>query len=141
PLGPNPERSSTGREVLLLCWRDSGHPQGGGSERYLEQADAQLAARGVKVTLRTARYPGAARRERIDGIDISRGGGRYTDYPRALAALLLGRIGLGALRGDRPAAVLHPHNATPFFATLAARAPSVVLVHHGTRARWPAAGA
>ncbi|WP_040799741.1 glycosyltransferase family 4 protein [Nocardia higoensis] len=129
------------REVLLLCWRDSGHPQGGGSERYLEQVGAQLAARGVKVTLRTARYPGAAKRERIDGIDISRGGGRYTVYPRALAAILLGRIGLGPLRGLRPDAVVDTQNGIPFFATLAAGAPSVVLVHHGHREQWPVAGA
>ncbi|NKY27497.1 glycosyltransferase family 4 protein [Nocardia gamkensis] len=128
------------REVLLLCWRDTGHPQGGGSERYLEQVGAQLAARGVKVTLRTARYPGAPRRERLDGIDISRAGGRYTVYPRALAALLLGRIGLGPLRGLRPDAVIDTQNGIPFFATAVTTAPSVVLVHHGHREQWPVAG-
>ncbi len=47
------------RSVLLLCWRDTGHPQGGGSEAYLQRIGAQLAASGVTVTLRTARYPGA----------------------------------------------------------------------------------
>ncbi|MFE7742965.1 glycosyltransferase family 4 protein [Nocardia sp. NPDC057455] len=128
------------REVLLLCWRDTGHPQGGGSERYLEQVGAQLAARGVEVTLRTARYPGAPRRERVDGIDISRAGGRYTVYPRALAALLLGRIGLGPLRGLRPDAVIDTQNGIPFFATAVTAAPSVVLVHHGHREQWPVAG-
>ena len=45
------------RAVLLLCWRDTGHPQGGGSETYLQRIGAQLAAAGVDVTLRTARYP------------------------------------------------------------------------------------
>ncbi|WP_280243821.1 glycosyltransferase family 4 protein [Nocardia abscessus] len=128
------------REVLLLCWRDTGHPQGGGSERYLEQVGAHLAARGVKVTLRTARYPGAPRRERIDGIDISRAGGRYTVYPRALAAILLGKIGLGSLRGVRPDAVIDTQNGIPFFATTVTKAPSVVLVHHGHREQWPVAG-
>ncbi|WP_280496708.1 glycosyltransferase family 4 protein [Nocardia asiatica] len=128
------------REVLLLCWRDTGHPQGGGSERYLEQVGAQLAARGVKVTLRTARYPGSPRRERIDGIDISRAGGRYTVYPRALAAILLGKIGLGPLRGVRPDAVIDTQNGIPFFATTVTKAPSVVLVHHGHREQWPVAG-
>ncbi|MEV0294488.1 glycosyltransferase family 4 protein [Nocardia sp. NPDC050710] len=128
------------REVLLLCWRDTGHPQGGGSERYLEQVGAQLAARGVKVTLRTARYPGAPRREHVDGIDISRGGGRFTVYPRALAAIALGRIGLGPLRGVRPDAVIDTQNGIPFFAAVAAAAPSVVLVHHGHREQWPVAG-
>ncbi|MCP2292310.1 glycosyltransferase family 4 protein [Nocardia amikacinitolerans] len=128
------------REVLLLCWRDTGHPQGGGSERYLEQVGAQLAARGVKVTLRTARYPGAPKREHIDGIDISRGGGRYTVYPRALAAIVLGRFGIGPLRGVRPDAVIDTQNGIPFFATAATKAPSVVLVHHGHREQWPVAG-
>ena len=56
------------RSVLLLCWRDTGHPQGGGSETYLQRIGAQLAASGVEVTLRTARYPGSARREIVDGV-------------------------------------------------------------------------
>ncbi len=128
------------REVLLLCWRDTGHPQGGGSERYLEQVGAQLAARGVKVTLRTARYRGAARRERVDGIEISRAGGRYTVYPRALAAMLAGRLGLGPLRDVRPDAVIDTQNGIPFFARAVTRAPAVVLVHHGHREQWPVAG-
>ncbi|RDI46779.1 glycosyltransferase involved in cell wall biosynthesis [Nocardia mexicana] len=128
------------REVLLLCWRDTGHPQGGGSERYLEQVGAQLAARGVRVTLRTAHYPGAPRRERIDGIDISRGGGRYTVYPRALAAMVCGRLGFGPLRGLRPDAVIDTQNGIPFFARAVSRAPSVLLVHHGHREQWPVAG-
>lgn len=128
------------REVLLLCWRDTGHPQGGGSERYLEQVGAQLAARGVKVTFRTARYSGAARSERVDGIDISRGGGRFTVYPRALAAIALGRLGVGPLRGIRPDAVIDTQNGIPFFARAAAAAPTVVLVHHGHKEQWPVAG-
>jgi len=127
------------REVLLLCWRDTGHPQGGGSERYLEQVGAQLAARGIKVTLRTAGYPGAPRRERIDGIDISRAGGRFTVYPRALAAIVAGRLGIGPLRGVRPDVVIDTQNGIPFFAT-ATGVPSVVLVHHGHREQWPVAG-
>lgn len=128
------------REVLLLCWRDTGHPQGGGSERYLEQVGAQLAARGVKVTLRTAHYPGAPRRERIDGIEISRAGGRFTVYPRALAAIAAGRLGFGPLRGVWPDAVIDTQNGIPFFARTVSGAPSVVLVHHGHREQWPVAG-
>ncbi|WP_458688649.1 glycosyltransferase family 4 protein [Nocardia tengchongensis] len=128
------------REVLLLCWRDTGHPQGGGSERYLEQVGAQLAARGVKVTLRTAGYPGAARRESVNGIEISRGGGRFTVYPRALAAIALGRVGIGPLKGLRPDAVIDTQNGIPFFARAVTAAPTVVLVHHGHREQWPVAG-
>ncbi|MQY27227.1 glycosyltransferase family 4 protein [Nocardia aurantia] len=128
------------REVLLLCWRDSGHPQGGGSERYLERVGEQLAERGVRVTLRTARYPGSAKRERVGGLEISRAGGRFTVYPRALAAIAAARLGLGPLRGIRPDAVIDTQNGIPFFARLASAAPVVVLVHHGHREQWPVAG-
>ena len=30
------------RSVLLLCWRDIGHPQGGGSETYLQRIGSLL---------------------------------------------------------------------------------------------------
>ncbi|GAA4482795.1 glycosyltransferase family 4 protein [Rhodococcus olei] len=128
------------REVLLLCWRDTGHPQGGGSERYLEQVGAGLAARGITVTLRTAAYPGAAKEEVVDGIRISRGGGRFTVYPRALAAIAAGRLGFGPLRGIAPDAVIDTQNGIPFFARLVAGAPGTVLVHHCHREQWPVAG-
>ena len=36
------------RSVLMLCWRDTGHPQGGGSETYLQRIGAQLAAVGCR---------------------------------------------------------------------------------------------
>ncbi|MDF0529885.1 glycosyltransferase family 4 protein [Tsukamurella sp. 8F] len=128
------------REVLLLCWRDTGHPQGGGSERYLERVGAELARRGVSVTLRTAAYPGAPREEFRDGLRISRGGGRFTVYPRALAAMALGRAGVGPLRGVRPDAVIDTQNGIPFFARLATPSPVAVLVHHCHREQWPVAG-
>ncbi|MFH5228716.1 glycosyltransferase family 4 protein [Antrihabitans spumae] len=128
------------REVLLLCWRDTGHPQGGGSERYLEQVGTELAARGIKVTLRTARYPGVPKAESIAGIQISRAGGRYSVYPRALAAIAFGRLGLGPLRGIRPDAVIDTQNGIPFFARSVAGAPVTLLVHHGHREQWPMAG-
>ena len=128
------------REVLLLCWRDTRHPQGGGSERYLEQVGAELAASGIKVTLRTAHYPGAAKHEQSDGIRISRGGGRFSVYPRALAAIALGRVGIGPLKGIKPDAVIDTQNGIPFFARSVVGAPVTVLVHHCHREQWPVAG-
>ncbi|WP_305092800.1 glycosyltransferase family 4 protein [Prescottella sp. R16] len=128
------------REVLLLCWRDTGHPQGGGSERYLEEVGAGLARRGISVTLRTASYPGAPRDEIVDGVRISRGGGRLTVYPRALAAIVAGRLGLGPLAGLRPDAVVDTQNGIPFFSRTVTGAPVTVLVHHCHREQWPVAG-
>jgi glycosyltransferase involved in cell wall biosynthesis len=128
------------RSVLLLCWRDTGHPQGGGSEAYLERIGAQLAESGVRVTLRTARYPGARRREVKDGVQISRAGGPYSVYIWAGLAMVLARIGLGSLRKARPDVVIDTQNGLPFMARWAFGRRVAVLVHHCHREQWPVAG-
>jgi glycosyltransferase involved in cell wall biosynthesis len=128
------------RSVLLLCWRDTGHPQGGGSETYLQRIGAQLAASGVAVTLRTARYPGAARREVIDGVRISRAGGRHSVYVWALLTMAAARLGIGPLRAVRPDVVVDTQNGLPFLARLIYGRRVAVLVHHCHREQWPVAG-
>ncbi|HEX7321741.1 MAG TPA: glycosyltransferase, partial [Mycobacterium sp.] len=128
------------RSVLLLCWRDTGHPQGGGSETYLQRIGSELAATGVRVTLRTARYGGAPRREVVDGVRISRAGGRYTVYLWALVAMAGARIGVGPLRRVRPDVVIDTQNGLPFLARLLYGRRVVVLVHHCHREQWPVAG-
>ncbi|MGO9507026.1 MAG: glycosyltransferase family 4 protein [Mycobacterium sp.] len=128
------------RSVLLLCWRDTGHPQGGGSETYLQRVGAQLAADGIDVTLRTARYPGAPRREVVDGVAINRAGGRYSVYIWALLTMALARVGLGPLRRVRPDVVVDTQNGLPFLARLIYGRRVAVLVHHCHREQWPVAG-
>ncbi len=126
--------------VLMLCWRDIGHPQGGGSETYLQRIGAQLAADGVSVTLRTARYDGAPRNEVVDGVRISRGGGSYSVYVLAMLAMIGARLGVGPLRGVRPDVVIDTQNGWPFFARLVFGRRVAVLVHHCHREQWPLAG-
>ncbi|CAN3126529.1 glycosyltransferase family 4 protein [Mycobacterium sp. smrl_JER01] len=128
------------RSVLLLCWRDTGHPQGGGSETYLQRIGAQLAAAGTRVTLRTARYPGSARRETVDGVRIQRRGGPYTVYVWAGLAMAAARIGLGPMRRVRPDVVIDTQNGLPFLSRLVYGRRTVVLVHHCHREQWPVAG-
>jgi glycosyltransferase involved in cell wall biosynthesis len=128
------------RSILLLCWRDTGHPQGGGSEAYLQRIGAQLAASGVAVTLRTARYPGAPRREVVDGVRISRAGGPYSVFVWALLAMAAARLGLGPLRRVRPDVVVDTQNGLPFLARLLYGRRVMVLVHHCHREQWPVAG-
>jgi glycosyltransferase involved in cell wall biosynthesis len=125
--------------VLLLCWRDTGHPQGGGSETYLQRIGAQLAAAGIAVTLRTARYRGAPRSEVVDGVRISRAGGRYSVYFWALLAMAAARFGFGSLR-TRPDVVIDTQNGWPFLARLLYGRRVVVLVHHCHREQWPVTG-
>ena len=115
--------------VVMLNWRDTTHPEGGGSERYVETVAAGLAAEGHDVTLFCAAYDGAPAREVRDGVRIVRAGGKLTVYGRALYHLLSRRLG-------RPDVVVDVQNGLPFWSRLATRAPVVVLVHHVHREQW-----
>jgi glycosyltransferase involved in cell wall biosynthesis len=115
--------------VVLLNWRDMNHPEAGGSEKYLSEVAIGLAARGHRVTIRTAAYPGALRRETVDGVRYLRRGGRYGVYLRALAALALGR--------HRADVVVDVQNGVPFLSPLVRSGrPVVNLVHHVHREQW-----
>lgn len=117
--------------ILLLNWRDTGHPEGGGSEVYAEELADGLARRGHDVTLLTARYPGSAAEERRpSGVRVVRRGGRHTVYPMAAWAALRGEIA-------RPDVVVETQNGVPYLAALwAGRTTHVVLVHHVHREQW-----
>lgn len=117
--------------ILLLCWRDSTHPQGGGSERYLERVGEYLAARGHDVVYRTAGHTDAPRRSRRGGVRYSRSGGKYTVYP----------LGLFYAATHRFDVVVDTQNGIPFFVRPVAGAPTVLLTHHRHKEQWPVAGA
>lgn len=140
PSQPSGNQSRGVGAVLLLCWRDTGHPQGGGSETYLQRIGAKLVESGIAVTLRTARYRGAPRREVVDGVAISRAGGRYSVYIWALLAMTAARFGCGPLRRLRPDVVIDTQNGWPFLARLVFGTRAAVLVHHCHREQWPVAG-
>lgn len=125
-------------KILLLCWRDSTHPQGGGSERYLERVGEYLAAQGHEVVFRTARHMNAAKREHREGVLYSRGGAKFSVYPRAWLAILAGRLGLGDAKNID--VIVDTQNGIPFFAKLVSKAPTVLLTHHCHREQWPVAG-
>ena len=115
--------------VLFLSWRDTTHPDGGGSEVYVEQVAAGLAARGHDVTVLCAAHPGAADVEVRDGFRILRRGGRLTVYLRGLGYLL-------SPAGRRTDAVVDVVNGLPFAAPLVRRRGLVALVHHLHREQW-----
>ena len=114
---------------MFLNWRDSGHPEGGGSELYVESVAVGLVAAGHTVTLLTARYPGSAARDELAGVQVLRAGTRFTVYLRALLRLLLRRVGPVDV-------VVDVQNGMPFLSRLVTRAPVVVLCHHVHREQW-----
>lgn len=115
--------------MLLLSWRDADHPEAGGAEKYLHEVAHGLVARGYSVTVRTAAYPGALRREVVDGVRFERAGGHYSVYLRSMLAVLLG--------GWRYDVVVDVQNGVPFLSPLVTSRPVVNLVHHVHREQWP----
>lgn len=128
--------------ILMLCWRDTSHPEGGGSERYLERVAGHLVEQGHDVMIRAAAYPGGAAHETLaSGVQISRAGGHLSVYARAWWAMWWARFGFGSLgKFGRPDVVVDVQNGVPFFAHIFAGAPTVMLTHHCHREQWPVAG-
>ena len=129
PAHDRPPPAAAERGVLFLNWRDTTHPEGGGSEVFVERVAAGLAAQGRPVTLFCAAHPGAPRSEQVGGIRVVRRGGRLTVYLHAWWAHLTGRLGHHEV-------VVDVQNGVPFFAALWCRRPLVVLVHHVHREQW-----
>jgi len=113
------------RRVMFLNWRDTTHPEGGGSERYVEQLAGWLAEAGHEVLIHCGTHGRAAKSERRDGVRLLRRGGRFTVYP----------YGLLAVRRHRPDVVIDVQNGIPFFSVLVHRRV-VRLVHHVSRQQW-----
>jgi glycosyltransferase involved in cell wall biosynthesis len=118
------------RRALILNWRDTGHPQGGGSEVFVEQVARRLASDGWGVTVFCSAYPGAASDEIRDGVRFLRRGGWRTVYLWAFVYHAAGRFG-------RHDVVIDVKNGVPFFAATYCRRPVVCLVHHIHREQWP----
>jgi glycosyltransferase involved in cell wall biosynthesis len=113
-----------GVRVAIVNWRDPWHPQAGGAERYAWEMALGFAARGAAVRFVTARAPGQSRRDRRDGIEIVRLGGRFTVYPLVLGWMLGHRRSVDV--------VLDCQNGIPFFTPIALprRVPVVCVMHH-----------
>jgi glycosyltransferase involved in cell wall biosynthesis len=114
--------------IAFLTWRDSTHPDGGGSEVFVEQVARELARRGHAVTMLCARHGDAPLSEDLDGVRLVRLGGRLTVYPRGLWWL--------ARHGRHHDVVVDVINGLPFGSPLVRRHGIVALVHHVHQRQW-----
>jgi len=115
--------------IAFLSWRDTGHPDGGGAEEYIEHVAERLAARGHDVTIRCAAYDGAPGVELRRGVRFLRRGHRLTVYPRGLLWATVGS-------GRRADVLVEVVNGIPFGAGLVRGRRTVPLVHHLHREQW-----
>ena len=128
PMSADPVRDRRPR-VLFLTWRDRSHPEGGGSEMFVERMAQAMSDAGWEATVLCAAYPGGAREERVGSVRLVRRGGRYSVYLRAAMHVLR--------RRGRYDAIVDVQNGVPFWTPLLTSAPVIVLVHHVHKEQWP----
>lgn len=114
--------------VAFLTWRDSTHPDGGGSEVFVEEVGRELVRRGHEVTVFCAAHGMAPRSEDLDGVRMVRRGGRLTVYPRGLLWVLRRRRSIDV--------VVDVINGLPFATPFVRRGGLVALWHHVHRRQW-----
>ena len=110
--------------VLVINWLDRRNPTAGGAEVHLHEVFGRLGARGHEVTLIAAGWPGAARRETVDGIEVHRTGSRNSF---AIAGPRLAR----RMLANRPFDVLvEDFNKLPLLTPKWVGLPRLVIAHH-----------
>jgi len=111
-------------KVLIFNWQDRLNPFAGGAETHLHEIFGRLAGRGHEVTLIASGWPGGARREEVDGIDVRRVGGRHS-YSLAAPAAYHRRLAASPFD-----VLVEDLNKVPIFSPIWSRHPMVLLVHH-----------
>ncbi len=118
----------------MLNWRDPHNPLSGGAERVTLGYLAALAKRGHEVFWYAYSFPGAKPSDRVDGIEIVRGGG-------VGSAILQARRWY---RQQKPFdLVVDQHHGIPWFAPWWCRTNCVAYIHEvlgpiwGAFYRWP----
>jgi glycosyltransferase involved in cell wall biosynthesis len=108
--------------IVVLAWRDTPHPQAGGSEVVIDQLASRLTQRGHDVQLLHG-GPSAVHNYRSTRI-----GGSYSQYIRAPFSFFRRRHDVDV--------VVDVENGIPYFSPLWQRRPVVGLVHHIHADQW-----
>ncbi len=115
--------------IAFFNWRDIKNPLAGGAEVYNHELLKRLAERGHRITIFTSSFPGAAGKERIDGIEHVRYAGKFMIYPESHSCYkkhIEGKYDL----------IIEGINGVPFFTKLFAKEKVVPLIYQLTRENW-----
>lgn len=110
--------------ILVVNWRDIRNPETGGAEVHFHETFTRIAAAGHHVTLLCSRFPGAAAREWIDGIEVIRHGRKHTFN---LTVPSVYRTQFAQAGFD---VIVEDLNKIPFFLPCFTDRPVLALVHH-----------
>jgi glycosyltransferase involved in cell wall biosynthesis len=110
--------------ILVVNWNDRENPQAGGAEIHLHELFGRIALWGHEIHLVASGWPGCPLRAVVDGIQVTRIGGRHS-------FALRGRGGVRrALRETRFDVVVEDINKIPLFLPTLTRLPFVAIVPH-----------
>jgi glycosyltransferase involved in cell wall biosynthesis len=117
--------------ITWLSWKDLHHPLAGGAERLGHEWRRRLVLEGHQVRHITARYPGAAEHDTIDGVETIRcGETAVTHYAAALAYHK-------RHTADASDLIVEEVNTVPYLSRLLrGRAPTVLLYFQLAREIW-----
>lgn len=110
--------------LLVINWHDFTDPQSGGAEVHFHEIFKRLVSRGHSVTLLCCRYPGAAAREVIDGIQIFRHGSR------PIFNFLVPGLYRQICHKQKFDLLIEDMNRLPFFSPLYAKSRVLVMTMH-----------
>lgn len=110
--------------ILLVNWNDRENPQAGGAEIHLHELFGRIATWGHEVRLIASGWPGCAARAVVDGIQVTRIGGRHSFALRGRGAV---RRALHEAAFD---VVVEDINKVPLFLPTLTRLPFVAIVPH-----------
>lgn len=117
--------------ILLANWKDTKHPLAGGAEFYTQQVLEYLVKFGHEATWFAAASDGLSDRERINGVEIIRGGSRVTVAQAARSYW----ESEGKTKGFD--VVIDEINTKPFHTQRWKRVPPVVaLIHQVAKEVW-----
>lgn len=111
-------------KLLVVNWQDRLNPQAGGAETHLHEIFGRISAAGHEVSMLASGWPGAARREIVDGMAVHRAGTRHS------FSLAAPRYYRERLRGEGYDLLVEALNKVPLFSPLWASAPVTLIVHH-----------
>lgn len=110
--------------ILLVNWNDRENPHAGGAEIHLHELFGRIAGWGHEVHLVASGWPGCAPQAVVDGIHVTRIGGRHSFALHARGAV---RRALREMPFD---VVVEDINKLPLFLPTLTRLPFVAIVPH-----------
>jgi len=110
--------------ILVVNWNDRENPHAGGAEIHLHELFGRIALWGHDIHLLASGWPGCLTRAVVDGLQVTRIGGRHSFAVRGRGAVR------HALRQTRFDVVVEDINKVPLFLPTLTALPFVAIVPH-----------